>query len=202
MAKINLPTTVRTEAFSDAVIAIAITIMVLELKIPDRVPEGMDAWQGLIRPQLSKFVAYVLSFVMIAILWVNHHQLIHTARYATPPLLWYNIQFLFWIALIPLSTAWVGGDFHSPYAVATYGFVLCACMTAWWLLRRHVKEAKYTDRKLEIMHEYALKKTVIAAALYALSVPLAFVSVYISLLIFFSVPAVFFWPDPLPVAKK
>jgi uncharacterized membrane protein len=197
----NPPNTGRIEAFSDGVIAIIITIMVLELKLPEHsVVNGL--WAGLLGPLLLKLIPYLLSFVVIAIMWVNHHQLLHAARQATRPLLWSNIHLLLWMSLIPVATALVGDDPFVPLAVAAYGFVLTGNAGAFivlrWCISRQVRDTVAAMRQ----HASVMRKNLFALMLYALSVPLAFVSVYISMAIFVLIPALFFLPDLLPPAAS
>jgi uncharacterized membrane protein len=192
-----LPKTGRIEAFSDGVIAIIITIMVLELRLPEHsVANGL--WAGLLAPLLPRLVPYLLSFVVIAIMWVNHHQLLHAARRATPALLWSNIHLLLWMSLIPVATAVVGEDPFVPLSIATYGFVLTANASAFILLRWCVSREVSGDDHLMREHKSVIRKNLFAIALYSVSVPLAFVSVYISMAIFVLIPTLFFMPNLLP----
>lgn len=195
------PTTVRMEYFSDAVMAIVLTIMVIELKVPPRPPD-QNIWEHFVLPLTPKLAAFALSFAMIAVLWVNHHHLMHTARYATRGLMWLNNHLLFWLALIPFSTAYAGHSPFSPFAIALYGFVMFWVAGAWALLRMHIGTLERSDRALKRLHSQALTKNWIALALYAASVPLAFLSIWISIAIFVIVPAIFFLPDPLPTDEK
>ena len=118
----------RLEAFSDGVFAIIITIMVLELKIP----EGTE-WE-VVRPLIPKFFSYLLSFVYIAIYWGNHHHLVHTAKHVTAGIMWANAHLLFWLSLIPFATGWMGENNFERVTVATYGAMLLACGAAYALL--------------------------------------------------------------------
>ena len=113
--------TTRLEAFSDGVLAILITIMVLELKLP----HGTDV--EALRPMVPVFLAYVLSFVYLGIYWTNHHHLIHAATRVTGGILWANLHLLFWLSLTPFVTAWMGENHNAPLPTAVYGAVqLCA----------------------------------------------------------------------------
>ena len=122
----------RLEAFSDGVIAILITIMVLEL----RVPEGAD-WDAL-QPIVPVFITYILSFVVVGIYWNNHHHLIHAADRMTGGILWANLYLLFWLSLIPFSTGWMGRNNFAPLPTAVYGVVLLMAAIAYWLLQRAI----------------------------------------------------------------
>lgn len=141
----------RLEAFSDGVIAIIITIMVLDLKVPRG--EGFDALQPLI-PVLSM---YLLSFVYVGIYWNNHHHMLHAAGKVTGGILWANLHLLFWLSLIPFTTAWMGGNHFAAAPSALYGFVLLMAGIAYWILQQLIiaaqgshsvlKEAVGRDRK-------------------------------------------------------
>lgn len=193
----NQPGTGRIEAFSDGVIAIIITIMVLDLRLPaGAVDRGL--WAGILIPLAPKLISYGMSFIIVAIIWVNHHQLIPTAPIATRPLMWWNNNLLFWMSLIPFATGFLGEHPFLPDAVAVYGFVLFASAASLLLLRLHIRRVTKTGVAVEAHHTRALRKTIIGAALYAASVPLAFVSVYISIGIFLLAPAMFFLPEALP----
>ncbi len=119
----------RLEAFSDGVIAIIITIMVLELKVPEG--EGIAA----LRPLLPVFLSYVLSFVYLGIYWNNHHHMLHTVRNVSGPILWANLHLLFWLSLVPFATGWVGEHHHGELAVALYGVVLLMAGVAYYILQ-------------------------------------------------------------------
>jgi len=122
----------RLEAFSDGVLAIIITIMVLEL----RVPHG-DTLAAL-GPVVPKFVAYVLSFLYVGIYWNNHHHMLHTATRVTGPILWANLHLLFWLSLFPFATAWAGENHFAPVPTAGYGVVLLMAAIAYYLLQRAI----------------------------------------------------------------
>ncbi len=195
----DLPETARIEAFSDGVIAIIITITLLELRLPEHsVTNGL--WAGLLGPLPPKLIPYLLSFLVIAIMLVNHHQLLHAARKATRPLLWSNIHLLLWMSLIPFATAIVGEDPCVPLSVAAYGFVLCANACAFMLLRWCVSREVRDDAGAMRQHASVMWKNLFAATLYGLSVPLTFVSIYLSMAIFVLIPALFFVPGLLPAA--
>jgi uncharacterized membrane protein len=193
----NQPGTGRIEAFSDGVIAIIITIMVLNLKLPDGAAER-GLWQGILVPLAPVLISYLDSFIVVGVMWVNHHQLIPTAPIATRSLMWWNNNLLFWMSLIPFVTSIVGQRPFLPLAVALYGFVLAGCMLGFVLLRLHIQRVTKTRAVIEAHHARALRKSMLGTALYAASVPLAYVSVYISMAIFAIVPAMFFLPEALP----
>jgi uncharacterized membrane protein len=120
----------RVEAFSDGVLAIIITIMVLELRAPHSA--DLDA----LRPVLPVFLGYVLSFVYLGIYWNNHHHMLHVARGVTGGILWANLHLLFWLSLIPFFTAWMGETHFAAVPTAAYGLVLLLAAIAYWLLQR------------------------------------------------------------------
>ncbi len=122
----------RLEAFSDGVIAIIITIMVLELKVP----HGAD-WQAL-HPVLPVFLSYVLSFVYLAIYWNNHHHMLHTVERVRGDILWANVHLLFWLSLVPFVTGWMGENHFAPAPVALYGVVLLMAAIAYRLLQQRI----------------------------------------------------------------
>src|SRR5271167_1214855 len=119
----------RLEAFSDGVIAVIITIMVSELKVPG------DTTLGSLRSVAPQFLSYLLSFLVVAIMWVNHHHLLHSARRADARLLWSNNNLLFWMSLVPFVTAYMGNSPRDPRAVALYGLIMFMCGSAFSILR-------------------------------------------------------------------
>ena len=122
----------RVEAFSDGVIAIIITIMVLELKVPHG--EGIDA----LAPLIPVFLSYVLSFVYVGIYWNNHHHMLHTCNRVTGSVLWGNLHLLFWLSLFPFATGWMGENHFAPLPSALYGVVLLAAAVAYWILQQAI----------------------------------------------------------------
>jgi uncharacterized membrane protein len=178
----------RLEGFSDGVIAIIITIMVLELKVPH------DASPASLLPLLPVFLSYVLSFVVVAIIWVNHHHLLHTLGQVTGRILWLNNHLLFWLSLVPFITGYMGENHLAPLAVALYGLVLFCSGVAFDLLRREIARHQTTDAALTSLHRRSNRTNAITASLYLASVPLAWVSVWLSVAIFLLVPIVYFMP--------
>jgi uncharacterized membrane protein len=120
----------RLEAFSDGVIAIIITIMVLEMKVPHG--ESLHA----LRPLLGIFLSYVLSFVYVGIYWNNHHHMLHASRRVSGPTLWANLHLLFWLSLFPFATGWMGENHFAPAPSALYGVVLLMAAIAYWVLQQ------------------------------------------------------------------
>jgi len=178
----------RLTAFSDGVIAVIITIMVLELKVP----HGAD-WNAL-RGLAPIFLSYVLSFVYVAIYWNNHHHFLHTVTRVSGPILWANNHLLFWISLIPFSAGWMSENDFAPLPTAVYGVSLLMPGLAWLLLqnaitRKHGKEAvlaKALGRDL---------KGKISGVLYVAAIMLAFVNPWISLAIYALVALIWLMPD-------
>jgi uncharacterized membrane protein len=191
------PGTGRIETFVDGVVAIIITIMVLELKLPAEVFS-----QGRVGDVLAEFgpklAVYALSFLMIAIMLINHHTLMRAATRATTTLYWWNANLLFWMSLIPLSTAALGDAPLRPLAVAFYGSVLTANAAGFTFLHRCAACLGDRDGRLDDLHRLIIKKDWFFTALYAASVPAAFFSIYISMAIFLVIPAAYFFPEFVP----
>ncbi len=191
------PGTGRIETFVDGVVAIIITIMVLELKLPAEVFS-----QGRLEDVLAQFgpklAVYALSFLVIAIMLINHHALMRAASHATTTLYWWNANLLFWMSLIPLSTAALGDAPLRPLAVAFYGAVLTVTAISFTMLHRTAACLGDRDGKLDDVHRAMIKKDWFFTALYAASVPAAFASVYVSIAIFLIVPAAYFFPEFVP----
>src|SRR6476661_5605578 len=120
----------RMEAFTDGVLAVTITIMVLELKVPH------DADPAALAPLVPKFLSYVLSFVLVGIYWNNHHHLLQAAQTINGRVLWANLHLLFWLSLLPFGTAWMGEHSFAPVPVAVYGVILLAAALAYTILAR------------------------------------------------------------------
>lgn len=158
----------RLAAFSDGVLAIIITIMVLEL----RVPHGSD-WAAL-RPLVPVFLSYVLSFVYVGIYWNNHHHLLAVTERVNGGILWANTHLLFWLSLVPFATVWVGGNRAAPTPTAVYGLILLAASLAYWLLQRTILAAQEADSRLAAAVERDLKGKS-SPVFYTLAIALAFV---------------------------
>ncbi len=122
----------RLEAFSDGVLAIILTIMVLEIKVP----QGSDF--EAIKPLFPVLSSYVLSFIYIGIYWNNHHHLMHTVKYVSGNILWANLHLLFWLSLVPLVTNWMGKNPFAPLPMALYGFMLLMASIAFWILQQQI----------------------------------------------------------------
>jgi uncharacterized membrane protein len=178
----------RLAAFSDGVIAIIITIMVLELKVP----HGAD-WQALI-DLIPHFTSYVLSFIYLAIYWNNHHHLLHTVTRVDGLILWVNSFLLFCLSLVPISTAWMGENPLAPIPTAVYGAVLLMPAIAYYLLQKAIMRKQGAHSVLAIALGSDVKGK-ISPVLYAAAVALAFVSPVLSILIYALVAVMWLIPD-------
>lgn len=178
----------RLAAFSDGVIAIIITIMVLELKVP----EGED-WAAL--AQLGPvFAAYVLSFVYLAIYWNNHHHLLHTVAHVDGLILWANSHLLFWLSLVPASTWWLGQHFLAPLPTAVYGVTLLMPAIAYYLLQKAIMHRHGPHSVLANALGGDFKGKV-SIALYAAGIATAFLVPWISIALYVFVAVMWFIPD-------
>jgi uncharacterized membrane protein len=164
----------RLEAFSDGVIAIIITIMVLEL----RPPHGGD-WHAL-QPLLPSFVVYLLSFVFVGIYWNNHHHMFHVTDHIHGGILWANHALLFFLSLIPFATAWMGEHHDEPLPTATYGFVMLLAAQAYTILAAAIYRAHGPDSRFARAVGDGARKGVISRLLYASSIPAAWLSTWVS----------------------
>jgi len=178
----------RLAAFSDGVIAIIITIMVLELKVP----HGAD-WQALI-DLVPHFISYVLSFIYLAIYWNNHHHLLHTVTRVDGLILWANSFLLFCLSLIPISTAWMGENPLAPVPTAVYGVVLLMPAIAYYLLQMAIMQKQGAHSVLAIALGSDVKGK-ISPVLYLAAVALAFVIPVLSVLIYALVAVMWLIPD-------
>jgi uncharacterized membrane protein len=133
----------RLEAFSDGVIAIIITIMVLELRVPH------DVSLAALQPLWGIFLSYVLSFVYVGIYWNNHHHMLHTAQGVTGGILWANLHLLFWLSLVPFVTGWMGENHFAPVPTAAYGVILLMAAMAYWILERLIIGSQGADSLLQ-----------------------------------------------------
>src|SRR5204863_622963 len=178
----------RLEAFSDAVIAIIMTVMVLEL----RVPHGAD-WTAP-RPMVPSFLTYVLSFVILGIYWNNHHHLLHAVERVTGRVLWPNLHLLFWLSLIPFVTGWMGENHFAALPTAVYGVVLLMSAVSYTLLVMALVAGQEHSSRLSraIGRDYKGK---VSLVLYAAAIPLAFVNQMISDALYVAVALIWFIPD-------
>ena len=177
----------RLEAFSDGVIAILITIMVLELKIP----HGADL--EAIRPLLPIFVTYILSFIYLGIYWNNHHHLLQATAHINGAILWANLHLLFWLSLIPFVTGWMGENHFAPLPTAVYGVNLLAAGIAYYILQNLIV-AQGKDSKIKAAIGKDLKGK-ISPLIYLIAIGLAFVNQWISDALYVLVALMWLIPD-------
>jgi len=178
----------RLEAFSDGVIAIIITIMVLELKVP----HGTDL--EALRPLLPVSLTYLLSYVFLGIYWNNHHHLLHGTEQVNGKILWANLHLLFWLSLVPFVTGWMGENHFAPLPTAAYGGVLLLTGTAYLILQNTIIAHQGPNSKLAMAVGHDVKGP-LSAALYAIAIPLAFVREWISDIIYVVVALIWLVPD-------
>jgi len=180
----------RLEAFSDGVIAILITIMVLEL----RPPHGTDF--AALRETLPAFLSYVLSFVYLGIYWNNHHHMLHLTRRVTGGVLWANLHLLFWLSLVPFVTEWMGENHNAPKPTALYGIVLILAAIAYTILQRTIIAHQADGAQLATAIGGDLKGK-ISILVYLAAIPMAFwVDVRIADALFAAVALIWLVPDP------
>jgi uncharacterized membrane protein len=179
----------RLEAFSDAVIAIIITIMVLELKVPH------GAEPSALRPLIPVFLSYVLSFVTLGIYWNNHHHMLQVCDRISGPVLWANLHLLFWLSLMPFTTAWMGENHFALWPVVCFGGVLLASAISYYILVLALLRCHAPDSRLAraVGRDFKGKASM---AIYAAAIALAFLSPWIGLALYWLVA--FWWliPDP------
>ncbi len=178
----------RLEAFSDGVIAVIITIMVLEMKVPH------GAGIEFLAPVIPVFLSYVLSFVYLGIYWNNHHHMLHACKKVTGPVLWANLHLLFWLSLVPFSTGWMGENHFAATPSALYGVVLLMAAIAYWILQQLIIASQGPDS--------ILKKAVggdwkgkLSLVLYAVAIAVAFWWHWVSLSLYVFVALLWLIPD-------
>jgi TMEM175 potassium channel family protein len=181
-------TTSRAEAFSDGVIAIIITIMVLELRVPH------EAEPASLKPLIPVLLSYLLSFVFLGIYWSNHHHLLHAAEHVNGRVLWANLHLLFWLSLVPFVTAWMGENHFARWPVALYGMVLLLAAIAYFILVRSL---------LTLHGHWSLLATAlgsdfkgkISIVVYVIAIPLAFVRSWLACGLYVLVAIMWLVPD-------
>ena len=180
----------RLEAFSDGVLAIVITIMVLEMKAPED-----TTFVGLLSVA-PVFISYLLSFIYLGIYWNNHHHLLQVTQKVNGSILWANLHLLFWLSLIPFTTSWIGehGNYNEALPVAIYGFVLLMSAIAYFILERVL--IKYHDDNYPLS-KLCRKgtKDYISMIIYLLSVPISFVNTWISIVCYIAVALMWLMPE-------
>jgi uncharacterized membrane protein len=178
----------RLEAFSDGVLAIIITIMVLELKVP----HGADGTA--LAPLLPVFLSYVLSFIYVGIYWNNHHHLLHAARHVSAGIMWANLHLLFWLSLIPFATGWMGENHFAALPTALYGVVLLMAAIAYVILQNTIVATHDRSSALAaaLRHDWKGK---LSLACYAAAIALAFFNQWLSDALYVAVAVVWLIPD-------
>jgi len=178
----------RLEAFSDGVIAIIITVMVLEMKVP----QGAD--RAALRPLIPVLLSYVLSFVFLGIYWSNHHHLLQAVRHVNGRVLWANLHLLFWLSLTPFVTSWMGENHFAAWPVAVYGAVLLLAAVAYFILTRELIALHGRDSTLAAALGSDVKGKA-SLVLYAAAIPLAFWHPWIACALYVLVAVLWLIPD-------
>lgn len=178
----------RMEAFSDGVLAIIITIMVLEIKVPHG-----SALSDLL-PLIPIFLSYVLSFIYLGIYWNNHHHMMHTVKKVTGTILWANLHLLFWLSLVPFVTGWMGENSFAQIPMALYGVVLLMAAIAYFILQKQIIKSHGTDSVLAKAIGKDIKGK-LSPILYIMGIAFAWVSVWISGALFILVALMWLAPD-------
>lgn len=178
----------RLEAFSDGVLAIIITIMVLELKVP----EGFTF--ASLKPIFPKIISYIVSFMYVGIYWNNHHHLFQIVRKVNGKVLWSNLHLLFWLSLMPVTTNWIGESHFERDPIIAYGFVLIMCSIAYHIVEYFVIQIEGEESALKRAVKSKVKEN-ISTALYFLGIGLSFINPYVSLLLYGTVAVMWLIPD-------
>lgn len=178
----------RLEAFSDGVLAIIITIMILEIKVPED-----DSFESL-KPLIPVVLSYVLSFVYVGIYWNNHHHMFQVVKKVSGSILWSNLFLLFWLSLIPFGTSWIGSQHFAAVPMSVYGLLLLMCAISYTFLQNQIIKLEGKDSTLYKAVEND-KKGKISLACYISAIPLAFVSPWISGLLYITVALMWVIPD-------
>ena len=178
----------RFEAFSDGVIAIVITIMVLEFKVP----EGGELES--LKPIVPKFLSYILSFIYLGIYWNNHHHMLHAVKEVNGASLWANLHLLFWLSLVPFVTAWMGENHFTKWPVALYGVVLLMAAISYTILSKTLIHNHEKNKKLAMAFGKD-EKGKLSMLLYAVGIIFSFINQYIALALYATVAMIWFIPD-------
>lgn len=179
----------RLEAFSDGVLAIIITIMVLKMKVPHG-----SGWENL-TPLIPVFISYLLSFLYLGIYWGNHHHLLHTITHVNPSIMLANLNLLFWLSLIPFVTGWMGENHFESNTVALYAVILLLCGFAYFVLQKVIENSLDDNSHVKKAMKKLFKKEMISIAAYTTAIPLAYINYYISGFIFFATAILWLIPD-------
>ena len=179
----------RLEAFSDGVLAIIITIMVLEFKTPHTAD-----WPA-IRELFPNFLSYALSFVFIGIYWGNHHHLFHTFQNINAGIIWANLNLLFWLSLVPFATGWMGENHFASNTVVFYAALLVCCGIAFTILQICIQRVNQNNPKLMHAFEQVMRKGIFSVVCYVLAIPCAYYNTLISVMLFVLVAIFWIIPD-------
>lgn len=179
----------RLEAFSDGVIAIIITIMVLEIKVPHD-----DSWEGVINLRWV-FLSYILSFVGLGIYWVNHHHLIHAIKKVQGTILWANLSLLFWLSLMPFVTAWMGESHFAKNTVIAYALLANLCGVSYFILLMAIKNTHLNQPEVMKLLKHQTSKGGLSAISYLISFIVAFFYPMVSVIIFIVIALIWVIPD-------
>ena len=190
------PGTERLAAFSDGVIAIIITIMVLELKLPESASHG-EVWSSFLEPLAPKLAIYALSFCIVGTMWINHHQLLAAVRRGSSQLMWMNLLLLFFMSLIPLATSFLGEHPFLPRAISFYALILALSSVVFSLLRYHLGRLPEHDRsqmpfrRATLVRSFASSLLYVAAAILAAYAPPAALALTVFVPVMFNIPLIF-----------
>jgi|RhiMethySRZTD1v2_1073278.scaffolds.fasta_scaffold2014672_1 uncharacterized membrane protein len=196
VASAGSPGTERLAAFSDGVIAIIITIMVLELKLPEAASHG-EVWPSFLEPLAPKLAIYALSFCIVGTMWINHHQLLAAVRRGSPQLMWMNLLLLFFMSLIPLATSFLGEHPLLPRAISFYALILASSSAVFSLLRYHLGRMPEHDRRQMPFRSATLVRSFASTLLYAASAilaayaPIAALALTVLVPVMFNIPMMF-----------
>ncbi len=179
----------RLEAFSDGVIAIIITIMVLELKVPHSAE-----WSAL-QELIPVFLSYILSFVYVAVYWGNHHHLMHTVKHVSAGIIWSNAALLFFLSLIPFATAWMGENHFAQNTIVVYGILMNLCGMSYYLLMQMIMACHSDNPELTEALKAQTRKGILSLVLYSMAIGAAFINPILSEIIFVVVAIMWFIPD-------
>ena len=179
----------RLEAFSDGVIAIILTIMVLELKVP------ASADSGSLVHEWPVFTSYVISYFYVAVYWINHHHLFHRVKHVDVPILWANVALLFFMSLIPFTTEWMESTRLSPFPTAVYAATMLVAGAAFFVLDRVIARQGVSEEEWRLLRRAAQRKNLISIGIYAVAIPIAFYRTSISLGLTFLVALLYAAPS-------
>lgn len=178
----------RLEAFSDGIIAIVITVMLLQLKIPS----GTDF--KALAADANIYYSYILSFLYVGIYWNNHHHLLQMARTVNGKILWANLYLIFWLTAIPLATAWAGQTDYAPHPTAAYAFVLLMCSIAFWILKHQIMKNEGPDSDISRMYRHD-KKGDFSIIYYIVAIILSYFNSICAMVVLATIAVIWFYPD-------